>query len=180
MPGIFSTCIISTRSGLSRDDLHGHITDERRRRRGFDRISCDSETSGTDSMDRSYDSGSIFGNSQSTDSNNSIRVTDATERSTTNTTNTPSCRGFYSNKDNKAMIFVTEQDERHGEILGSLSQQCQSSCQRQRKRQYQPSLSSSPCQWGYFVDSVWSIRIDMIWSIFDKNIMCSLQNRELK
>mmetsp|Transcript_15404 Transcript_15404/g.33216 ORF Transcript_15404/g.33216 Transcript_15404/m.33216 type:complete len:154 (-) Transcript_15404:114-575(-) len=153
MPGIFSACIMSARPGLSRDDLRGHITDERRRRRGFDRISCDSETSGTDSIDRSYDSGSIFENSQSTDSNNSIRVTDATERSTA-ATNTSSCRGFYSNKDNKAMIFMTERDERHGEILGSLSQQCQSLCQRQRKRQYQPSLSSSPCQWGYFVDSV--------------------------
>jgi hypothetical protein len=53
-------------------------------------------------------------------------------------------RGFYSNKENNAMLFFNETGD---------DRCCKAHGRRRKQRQYQPSRSPSPCEWGYFVDT---------------------------
>ena len=172
MPGVFSSCIISCRPGLSSDDRLIKGGERRRRIRGFSSVgdsSCGSGTCRTSSFATCYSNSSTIRSdttirSSKSDDTSSSRSTSSSSGIQTTTSNSSKnysaaatetatrrsnpCRAFYSNKENTAMIFTNHHD-RNDEHFGS------SSRQHQRKRQYQPSLSPSPlpCVWGYFVDT---------------------------
>jgi hypothetical protein len=152
MPGIFSSCIIATRPGLSSCRSFGMGEVGRPREFGIciRNSKYESGTIHTEiSCSSSYDSDRTFTSisseivrSQGGDvSSKDTSTVAATGRSL----NLPATsRGFYSNKENNAMIFSNDSnDYRSGKDYG----------RRRKERQYQPSRSSSPCEWGYFVDT---------------------------
>jgi len=151
MPGIFSSCITSTRPGLSTRGPFGF--GEKRRTRAVSCLRSNQHSSGTSRTESSYGSVSdsemastslhskVVG-SRGSDviSTNISTVTAATSVSVI----IPVSQGFYSNKKNNAMIFpnISNGDQSTGDY------------QKRRKRpQYQPPRSPSPCEWGYFVDT---------------------------
>eukprot|EP00536_Pseudo-nitzschia_multiseries_P013639 jgi/Psemu1/35825/gm1.35825_g len=156
MPGIFSTCIISTRPGLSHGDRRAR---QRRRPLGFDNsISVGSTASHSGSMSSSNDSEGLSQCNNNNNNNNKRRKSQIGRSETEAVVRlaydgASSRRGFYSNKDNKAMIFVTNHDQGREDGLGLRSEQRPNSHDRQRKRHHLIERSSGPCEWGYFVDT---------------------------
>ena len=152
MPGIFSSFIIATRPGLSSHRSVGKGEVGRTRELG----SCirnnkyESGTIHTDSScSSSYDSDKTFTSinsdivqSEGVDVRNDVSSKDtSTVAATGRSLNlAATSRGFYSNKEHNAMIFSNDSNAyRRGKDCG--------------RRRYQPSRSSSPCEWGYFVDT---------------------------
>eukprot|EP00537_Pseudo-nitzschia_pungens_P016975 CAMPEP_0172399496 /NCGR_PEP_ID=MMETSP1061-20121228/41355_1 /TAXON_ID=37318 /ORGANISM="Pseudo-nitzschia pungens, Strain cf. pungens" /LENGTH=99 /DNA_ID=CAMNT_0013132397 /DNA_START=150 /DNA_END=449 /DNA_ORIENTATION=- len=68
-------------------------------------------------------------------------------------TSASSRRGFYSNKETKAMVFASNNSEQRGVLGGLQSQQLPTPRASQRKRRSLFSRPPKPCEWGYFVDT---------------------------
>ena len=148
MPGIFSSSITSARlssCGSFNRGRRGH-------RQGIpsyirnDKYGSERHMSADDCSDISentfrYSRGEFIASQRTeTSSNNEIAVA-ATRKPVMSTDKS---LGFYSNKEKSAMIFKGDSDE-HLNLKN---------CGRRKKqRQYRPSRSSSPCEWGYFVDT---------------------------
>ena len=146
MPGIFSSCTISARPGLSSSGPFGKA--EVRRKRGFDSCSRSSKYgSGTSRTESSY--GSLYDSERTFASIHSevlrsqrigVKNKNSSVGTATTTHSTTNSQRFYSNKENNAMIFS---NKLVGKDYG----------REEKQRQYKPSRSSSPCEWGYFVDT---------------------------
>ena len=158
MPGIFSSCIIATQPGLSSRRSVGKGEVGRTREFGIciRNSKHESGTSHTDSTcSSSYDSDRTFTSinsdivqSQGVDTRNDVSSKDtSTVAANGRSLNlAATSRGFYSNKENNATIFSNDSNAYHrGKDCG----------RRRKQRRYQPSRSSSPCEWGYFVDTAY-------------------------
>lgn len=155
MPGIFSSCIVSKRTGFSYCGSPVK-SDVRRTLRLDSSISSNKYSTGTsrtesshssvDDVDRTLRCIHLDDRLACQASDNIINDISSISGTTTSIHPPALSKRFYCNKEHNAMLFSeTSEDDGSNKTYGRTRQQ--------RQRQYEPSPSPCPCEWGYFVDT---------------------------